>query len=289
MARPSGGWRIGPSGPRAKPRDGRREGCDGSRGRTSQSGGEHGGGFDPRTSFGYEISKRYVASETRGDEEQTVAFLANLADGRDALELAVGTGRIALPLIRSGLRVDGIEQSHHMVDRMREKPGGEDVRVVIGDMSSAATGRTYALVYLVYNTIGNLLTQDDQVRCFENAARHLADEGVFVLECRVPTAPTMPGCQFVDAERVAADTVTLHLGQYDPITQVLDASHVHIRADGIALSPISLRLAHPPEFDLMARIAGLRLRERYGGWEGKPFTAESWRHISIYEQDTRHR
>ena len=240
-------------------------------------------GFDPRTSFGSDASKRYDAEDTRGDEDETVAFLARLADGRDALELAVGTGRIALPLMAVGVRVDGIELSEHMVDRMREKPSGTDVAVTMGDMSLVTTGRTYGLVYLVYNTIGNLLTQDDQVRCFENAARHLTDDGVFVLECRVPSAPSRPGHHFVDAERVAADHVVLDVCRYDPVTQVLDENHVRIGADGVALSPISLRLAHPPEFDLMARIAGLRLRERWGGWNGEPYDATSWRHVSVYE------
>lgn len=145
-------------------------------------------GFDPRTSFGYETSRNYDAVDTRGDEEETVKFLARLASA-EALEFAVGTGRIALPLQEAGVRVDGIEMSQHMVDRMREKPGGDQVEVTMGDMSRTTTGRTYGLVYLVYNTIGNLLTQDDQVRCFENAARHLTENGVFVLECRVPTAP----------------------------------------------------------------------------------------------------
>jgi SAM-dependent methyltransferase len=242
-------------------------------------------GFDPKTSFGFETSKRYAAYEARGDEEETVAFLAQLAGQRDALEFAVGTGRIAVPLTRAGVRVDGIEQSPHMVDRMREKPGGDEVHVVIGDMASTRMGRTYGLVYLVYNTIGNLLTQSEQVRCFENAARHLADDGVFVLECRVPTAPMRSGQQFVDAERVAADRVTLHVGRYDPVTQILDANHVHIGSDGIAFGPISLRLAYPPEFDLMARVAGLGLRQRSGGWHGEPFTAESWRHVSVYGRD----
>ena len=155
-------------------------------------------GFDPKTSFGHEASLRYDDEDTRGDEDETVAFLARLAGRREALELAVGTGRIALPLTRAGVRVDGIEMSRHMVDRMREKPGGAEVDVTIGDMSQVSTGRTYGLVYLVYNTIGNLLTQDDQVRCFENAARHLTDDGLFVLECRVPTASSRPGYQFDD-------------------------------------------------------------------------------------------
>jgi SAM-dependent methyltransferase len=244
-------------------------------------------GFDPRTSFGYEVSKLYDAEDTRGDEERTVAFLAELAGGRDALELAVGTGRIALPLMRTGIRVDGIELSPDMVDRMREKPDGDRVDVTIGDMSRVTTGRTYGLVYLVYNTIGNLLGQDDQVRCFENAARHLTDNGVFVLECRIPTAPARPGHQFIDAEHVGLDHVHLDVCRYDPVTQILDKNHVRVSTDGISFGPIRLRLAHPPEFDLMARIAGLRLRERWGGWEREPYTATSWRHVSVYERQVR--
>ena len=243
-------------------------------------------GFDPRTSFGYEVSKRYDADDARGDEEETVAFLARLAGQRDALELAIGTGRLALPLAEAGVRVDGIELSQDMVDRMREKPGGDQVEVTMGDMSRVTTGRTYGLVYLVFNTIGNLLTQDDQVRCFENAARHLTDEGVFVVECRVPTAPAQPGHQFIDVERLEMDHVELGVSRYDPVTQVLDINHVHLGADGLLFSPIRLRLAYPPEFDLMARIAGLRVRERWGGWNGEPFTATSWRHISVYEPAT---
>ena len=238
-------------------------------------------GFDPKTGFGYEVSKRYDDGP-RGDESETVAFLARLAGGRDALEFAVGTGRIALPLTRAGVRVDGIELSPDMVDRMREKPGGGEVRVTMGDMSRVSTGRRYGLVYLVYNTIGNLLTQDDQVRCFQNAARHLAGGGVFVLECLVPFASGRHGRQFVDAERIETGQVVLDVCRYDPVTQLLDESHVHISAGGIVLRPISLRLAYPAEFDLMARLAGLELRDRWGGWHREPFTASSRRHVSVY-------
>ena len=239
-------------------------------------------GFDPATSFGDKESKRYDAVSVRGDEEQTVAFLAQLAGGRDALELAIGTGRIAVRLAATGVRVDGIEISQDMVDRMRDKPGGANIEVTIGDMSRVGTGRRYALVYLVFNTIGNLLTQDDQVRCFQNAAEHLTDDGVFVLECLVPTAPTRPGHQFVDAERVEVDQVMLDACRYDPITQILDVNHVRINAGGVDLNPIRLRLAQAPEFDLMARIAGLTLRDRWGGWNGESFDATSRRHISVY-------
>lgn len=248
--------------------------------------------FDPANSFGHEVSKRYDGPGGRGDEGAAVAFLARLAAGAAtgadgsarALEFAVGTGRIALPLARAGVAVDGIELSPDMVDRMREKPGGDAIAVTMGDMSRVTTGRAYELVYLVYNTIGNLLTQDDQVRCFENAARHLAPGAAFVLECGIHDAPARRYRHYVSAERIELDAVTLEACQYDPVTQVIDKSHITIGADGIVLDPIRLRLANPPEFDLMARLAGLRLRERWGGWDGEPFTAHSWRHVSVYER-----
>ncbi len=244
-------------------------------------------GFDPKTSFGHETSLRYVADEARGDEQETVDFLARLARKQDALEFAIGAGRIALPLIHAGVagRRDRAISAH---DRAAaHKPGGDRVHVVNGDMAEVDLGRRYVLVYLVYNTIGNLLTQDEQVHCFENAARHLTDDGVFVLECRVPSAPARPGLRFVDVERLAADQVTLQAGRYDPLSQVLDQVHLSMSADGVRLGPISLRLAYPPEFDLMARIAGLQLRHRWGGWGGEPFTAASWRHVSVYEVASR--
>jgi SAM-dependent methyltransferase len=242
-------------------------------------------GFNPATSFGHDVSYRYD-SHPRGDEAETVAFLSRMAGGRDTLEFAIGTGRVALPLSRTGVRVDGIELSQDMVDRLREKPDGSCLDVRIGDMSRVTTGRAYGLVYLVYNTIGNLLTQDEQVQCFENAARHLADDGVFVLECRIPKAPARLGHQFIDVEAIELEHVTLGVSRYDPVSQILDCNHVTIGADGLTLSPIRLRLAHPPEFDLMARIAGLRLRERWGGWNCEPYTASSWRHVSVYELAT---
>jgi hypothetical protein len=185
-------------------------------------------GFDPLTSFGPDVSRRYD-KHLRGDEAETVEFLAELAKGGPALEFAIGTGRIALPLAARGVRVDGIEQSPDMVARLREKPGGESVDVTMGDMASVDASGRYPLVYLVFNTIYNLLTQDAQVRCFENAARHLTDAGV-------------------------------------------------------RLGPISCRLIWPSEMDLMARIAGLKLVDRWGGWNRAPFTGASERHISVYSR-----
>ncbi len=238
-------------------------------------------GFDPAKSFGADVAGRYD-DHLRGDEDETVAFLADLARGGAALELAIGTGRIALPLAERGVPVDGIELSADMVQQMRTKPGGDAIKVTAGDMSQVdAPGGPYRLVYLVYNTIYNLLTQDDQVRCFENAARHLADDGVFVVEAGVPSA-WVRGNQYIDVERLTTGEVVLDVHRYDPVTQLLDENHVTLTNAGVRLGPISCRLAWPSELDLMARIAGLRLVDRWGGWQREPFTAASPRHISVY-------
>ena len=237
-------------------------------------------GFRPETSFGHDVAQSYD-DELRGDEVETVDFLADLAGGGQALELAIGTGRIALPLAERGVRVAGIELSADMVARMREKPGADAITVTMGDMSRESAGGEFTLVYLVYNTIFNLLTQDDQVRCFENAARHLAADGVFVVEAGVPSA-WLKGTQFVDVETITAGHVVLDVNQYDPVTQILDENHVTLSNAGVQMGPISCRLAWPAELDLMARIAGLRLVDRFGGWNRETFTADSSRHVSIY-------
>ncbi|MGE3871317.1 MAG: class I SAM-dependent methyltransferase [Parvibaculaceae bacterium] len=238
--------------------------------------------FKPEESFLGEDALRYD-DDLRGDEIETIRFLKDLANGRDCLELAIGTGRIGLLLAQEGLVVDGIELSADMIKVLRGKAGGDGLNVVQGDMTSAAMGRRYGLVYLVFNSIGNVLTQDGQVKCFENAARHLEPDGAFVLECRVPTAPKRDESGFMEIYDVALDVAHIGACRYDPISQILDLQHVHIRRDGIRLAPIRLRLANPPEFDLMARCAGLTLEARYGGWQLEPFDARSWRHVSVYK------
>ncbi|MBA3782124.1 MAG: class I SAM-dependent methyltransferase [Nocardioides sp.] len=241
-------------------------------------------GFDPATSFVGETAELYD-DELRGDEDETVDFLAGLAGSRPALELAIGTGRVAVPLAERGVEVHGIELSVEMVAQLRAKPSGAGVPVTVGDMSAAdAPGSDYGLVYLVFNTIHNLLTQDDQVRCYENAARHLAPDGVFVVETGVPEAWLKGRRQFVDAEYVAAGEVVLDVVSYDPVSQVADENHVHLSASGVRMGPISQRLSYPSEHDLMARIAGLRLVDRWGGWKGEGFAADSPRHISVYSR-----
>lgn len=236
---------------------------------------------DPKESFNEDVAARYD-DELRGDEDAAADFLTNLAGNGTALEFAIGTGRIALPLIERGVRVDGIELSEAMVDRLRAKQGGADITVQIGDMASISTGSTYPLVYLVFNTIFNIQTQDGQIECFRNAARHLDDDGAFVIEAAVPDA-WLPTDRYALPEKVTGDSVTLDVCKYDPITQILHENHVTIELDGIRMSPIDCRLAWPSELDLMAKIAGLELAERWGGWQKQPYTGRDV-HVSVYRK-----
>jgi SAM-dependent methyltransferase len=243
-------------------------------------------GFDPASSFGPDVAAHYD-DHPRGDEEAAATFLATLAQGRRALEFAIGTGRIALPLLAKGIPVDGIELSPHMVEQLKAKPGGDQIHVTSGDMSIATTGSQYGLVYLVFNTIFNLLTADDQIRCFENAARHLAADGRFVVEAAVPHAWIAAGkSDYVHAEHVGTNTVVLDVARYDPVTQLLAENHVRLTERGITMVPIVCRLITPGEMDLMARIAGMRLIERFATWQRTVFDAHSHAHISVYGLDT---
>jgi SAM-dependent methyltransferase len=234
-------------------------------------------------SFGEADAETYDAVDVRGDEAETVAFLLDLARGGPVLELAIGTGRIALPLAATGVRVDGVDLSPAMVARLRAKPGGKDLTVTMGDFAAVPVEGTYRLVYLVFNTLFNLLTQDGQVRCFQNVAKHLAGDGRFVVEAFVPSwLHRLRDDQYVDAEQVEVDRVRLDVGRHDPVAQRLDESHVDLTPKGIRLAPIVCRYAWPSELDLMARLAGLRLLDRFAGWKREPFTATSRNAISVY-------
>lgn len=244
--------------------------------------------FDPASSFGPDVAAHYD-DHPRGDEEAAVAFLAQLAQGRRTLEFAIGTGRIALPLAAKGILVDGIELSSDMVERLRAKPGSEQINITSGDMSVTTTGHQYGLVYLVFNTIFNLLTADDQIRCFENAARHLTADGHFVVEAALPHACIAPNkSDYVHAEHVGTNTVVLDVARYDPVTQLLEENHVRLTANGITMNPIVCRLITPGEMDLMARMAGLRLVERFANWQRSAFDIHSSAHISVYGLDKTH-
>jgi SAM-dependent methyltransferase len=239
--------------------------------------------YEPVMSFGADVADIYDNVAQRGDELETVAFLEKLADGGPALELAIGTGRIALPLAGRGIRVDGIDLSPAMVARLRAKPGGDRLAVTIGDFADVDIAGTYRLIYVVFNTLFNLLTQGDQVRCFENVARHLADDGSFLVEATVPAdIYRLRNNQYVDAEAIGVDYVRLDVARHDPVNQLLEESHVALSSKGVHLNPMVTRYAWPSELDLMARIAGLRLKGRWGGWNREPFTSTSSRHVSVY-------
>jgi SAM-dependent methyltransferase len=211
-----------------------------------------------------------------------VDTLAELAGGGRALELAIGTGRIGLPLAERGVPVAGIDNSEAMLDRLREKPGAERIELVAGDMATTRVDGEFSLVYLVFNTIFNLTTQDGQVACFENAAAHLRSGGRFVIEARVPELQRLPLGQTVLPWR--ADPSGLSFYVYDVVTQGLSGQHFYLEDGRLQPSPTEMRYAWPAELDLMARVAGMRLEHRWAGWGGEPFTALSPSHVSVYRK-----
>jgi SAM-dependent methyltransferase len=227
----------------------------------------------------------YVNTPILGDVSAAVAFLASLAEGGPALELGVGTGRIALPLQAAGVPVHGIDASTAMVEQLRAKPGGGDIEVTIGDFRDFSLATRSSLVYVVFNTFFGLLSQDDQVTCFRAVAKHLRPGGVFVMEAFVPDLARFDRGQRVSAISVDPDSVSLEVSQIDPVGQFTDSQHVVIREDGISLYPVKIRFAHVSELDLMARLAGLRLRERWADWDRASFSSDSPKHISVWELD----
>lgn len=236
--------------------------------------------FDERIAAGYDDACGEMNEPTV--LAPSVDLLAELAGDGRALELAIGTGRVALPLAERGVDVHGIEISQPMVDQLRAKPGGERLAVTIGDMATTRVNGRFRLVYLVYNTITNLLTQDEQVDCFRNAAAHLESGGCFVIEVFVPALRRLPpGERFVPF-----DVGPGHVGvdEYDVASQTLVSHHYWV-GDGRAETFDSThRFAWPAEYDLMARIAGLRLRDRWADWHRTPFADDSTSHVSVWER-----
>ncbi|HEY6693919.1 MAG TPA: class I SAM-dependent methyltransferase [Solirubrobacteraceae bacterium] len=212
--------------------------------------------------------------------ESTVDLLAELAGDGAALELAIGTGRIALPLAERGVRVAGIDNSEAMLGRLREKPGAERIEAGVGDMATTRVEGEFSLVYLVFNTIFNLTTQDGQVACFENAAAHLGSGGRFVIEARVPELQRLPLGQTVLPWR--ADPSGMSFYVYDIVTQRLGGQHYHFADGMVETSPTEMRYAWHTELDLMARVAGMRLESRWANWKREEFTGLSPAHVSVY-------
>jgi hypothetical protein len=235
--------------------------------------------------FGDEVAARYDERSTSTVEavDAIVDFLAALAGDGPALELGIGTGRIALPLAARGVSVCGIDLSEAMVGRLRAKPGGDALDVTIGDFATTRVAGTFSLVYLVANTIMNLTTQDWQVACFENAAAHLEPGGRFAIEVIVPGWQRLP-----PGERFQVfDVSPRHVGfdEIDVVTQASVSHHYWIEDGRVEVRSPPFRYVWPAELDLMARIAGMSLRERWGGWKREPFTAESRMHVSVWEKD----
>ncbi|HZD00582.1 MAG TPA: class I SAM-dependent methyltransferase [Actinomycetes bacterium] len=221
---------------------------------------------------------------TPTDTDDAVAFLAERAGGGPVLELGIGTGRIALPLTARGLEVHGIDASERMVERLRAKPGGAAIPVAIGDFADVDIPGSFALVLVVFNTFFGLLSQDDQVRCFARVAARLASGGAFVLEAFVPDLSRYQRGQHMGTRSLSVDEVHLDASMHDPVEQRVRSQHVVLDERGIRFYPVQIRYAWPAELDLMARLVGLRLTERWSGWRGERFTADSPRHISVYRK-----
>jgi SAM-dependent methyltransferase len=240
----------------------------------------------PEDHFGEHVAARYDESAADMFEpavvDPVVDFLADLAGHGAALELGIGTGRIALPLTQRGVRVHGIDLSAAMVARLRAKPGAGEIGVTIGDFAATTVEGTFSLAYLVFNTINNLTTQDEQVACFQNVAAHLEPGGCFVIEVGVPDLQRLPPGEVFRPFDVSAT----HLGfdEYDVANQGLITHHYSVVDGRLELVSMPFRYVWPAELDLMARLAGMTLQERWSGWRREPFTGDSTSHVSVWRK-----
>lgn len=218
------------------------------------------------------------------DTGQAVAFLKELAGERPVLELGVGTGRVAIPLAESGLEVHGIDTSEAMVAKMRAKPGGDRIETMVGSFADFSLPTKFGVIYVVFNTFFGLLTQEEQVSCFKAVARHLEEHGVFVMQAFVPDVTRWDvHNQRVSVESVGVDEVTLETSTHDPFAQRTDSAFVVIREGKVHTYPVRIRYTYPSELDLMARLAGLSLHERWAGWDRQAYPSPSWTHVSVWE------
>ena len=236
--------------------------------------------------FDERVAARYDESSAEMFDREVVGpvvdLLVELAGSGRALELGIGTGRIALPLAQRGVPVHGIELSGAMVARLRAKPGGDDIHVTIGDLATTTVGGTFSLAYLVFNTIFNLTTQEAQVACFRNVAAHLVPGGCFVIEAGVPDVQRLVPGENIRAFRVSENR--WGFDEYDIATQRLTSHHLEVVEGRLERVSVPFRYAWPAELDLMAQLAGMRLRERWSGWKREPLTSDSRQHVSIWEK-----
>lgn len=240
--------------------------------------------YGPAT-YGDHIADVYDERYAQRDPSAEVARIAELAGAGPVLELGIGTGRVAVPLAARGLEVHGIDASEAMIAQLRARTGGTSIPIEIGDMRAVvAPGDGYSLAFVVFNTFFCLLEQDAQVDCFANVARRLAPGGRFLIEAFVPDLTRFDRGQRTSAVTVGVDSVDIDVVMHDPVAQRIDGQHVLIRESGIRLLPVVLRYAFPSELDLMARLAGLVLETREGGWSGEPFTEASGMHVSVWRK-----
>ena len=220
----------------------------------------------------------------RGVSQDAIARLKELAGAGPALELGIGSGRIALPLVNSDVDVHGIDSSKAMVTKLLSKPGGDRIPVMLGNFAEVGVTGSYSLIYVTFNTFFALNSQEEQVRCFANVSQRLDHGGVFLIEAFVPDPVRFKDGQIVKATNVGVNDVLLETSQHDPLTQRVTSQQIVITQSGVNLYPVQLRYAWPAELDLMAQLAGMRLRERWSNWKRDPFVAASTHHISIYEK-----
>lgn len=239
-----------------------------------------------KTTYGDRIAVEYDGFIPIPPEQTQAAVetLTALANGGSVLELGIGTGRVALPLAARGLKVHGIDASQKMVDEMRKKPGGDAITVTMGDFADVAVDGRFNLIFVVFNTFFALLTQEAQIRCFANVAAHLETNGLFVIEAFVPDPSRYARNQNLAVTTVGVDEVRLAASVHDPLEQRVKSQHVVISNNGTRCYPVQVRYAWPSELDLMAQLASLQLRERWGTWQRSPFRASDTSHISIYER-----
>ncbi|MFV2022763.1 class I SAM-dependent DNA methyltransferase [Micromonospora sp. LOL_023] len=242
-------------------------------------------GYDA-TTYGDGIAEMYDKWISAGSQDAqldaAVSFLAGHARAGRALELGIGTGRIALPLAERGIKVHGIEASERMVEKLREKPGAEDLPVTVGDFADVAAPGPFDLVFVVTNTLFNLTTQEDQLRCLQNSAQQLSPGGVLVVEALVPDVTRFDRDQRVQVGQIEVGRVRLDVSRHDRVSQTVTSQHLVVDAEGTRLYPVQTRYVWPAELDLMCRLAGLFRIARTGGWQGEPFSAASPRHVSVY-------
>jgi SAM-dependent methyltransferase len=215
-------------------------------------------------------------------EESAVDLLQELAGRGRVLELGIGTGRVALPLLRRGVHVSGIDASEAMIARLRAKTGGADIEVVLGNFAEIDLDTRFDLIYVVFNTFFNLQTQEEQVKCFRSVAEHLTHQGVFLIEAFVPDPCRFDRGQSSRVVHLGEDVVRLDVARHCPVEQQVSCQHVLLSEEGVRLFPVKLRYAWPSELDLMARLAGLRLKRRWGSWDKGKLTQESAKHLSLY-------